>query len=150
MPIEGIETVGLRIRHARKLRKLNQEQLAKAAGIKQPSLSELESGATKEISGPVLIAISGTLHVRPEWVVTGAEPIEADPAHALSDEELELLKLYRNASGMWKLAIKYVANMKLEEQREKATTYLLSMVTATPVPDSRLGDNWTRPDKRKK
>lgn len=77
MPIEGLDTVGLRIRHARKeLRKLTQLQLASSAGIKQASLSELETGETKEISGPTLISLAKALRVRSEWLMTGELPME--------------------------------------------------------------------------
>lgn len=148
--IIDLPTFGLRLAHARKtLRKLTQKELAKAAGIKQPSLSELESGETKEVSGPVLIAIAQALRVRAEWLMTGVEPIEIDPAGwLLTTDERELLDLYRNATARWKIAIKYMAKLRADERQEEAVAYVLSMVSATPVPDEKLGDNWTRPDKK--
>lgn len=151
MPKDALTTVGLRIRHARfELRKkMRQADLAKAAGIKQPSLSELETGETKEISGPTLIALARALRVRPEWLLTGEEPIEPTTAETLSSDELELLTLYRNASSRWKIAIKYMARLRHDERQEEAVSYLLSKVAATPVPDEKLGDNWTRPDKKR-
>lgn len=150
MPKDGLTSVGLRIFHARKgLRKLSQAKLAEAVGVKQSSISDLESGATKEISGPVLIGIAKALQVRPEWIMTGAGQIEPSAEEALSDDERELVKLYRGASSRWKIAIKYMAGMRNEAKQEEAGAYVLSKIFATPVPDSKLGDNWTRPDKDK-
>lgn len=144
-----ITTVGGRLRYARKLRQLNQHQLAKLAGIKQPSVSEIETGETKEISGPVLIALSKALRVRPEWLILGGhEPVEPEPDTALSNDERELLQIYRGASSRWKVAVKYMAKLRQDEKQEEAIAYVLSLVTATPVPDSKLGDKWTRPDKK--
>lgn len=150
VPMDSLGTVGLRIRYARKeLRKLTQPQLAAMAGIKQPSLSELETGETKEISGPVLIALAKALKVRAEWILSGEEPIEAEPAETLNADEKELLMLYREASGRWKVAIKYMAKLRHDDRQEEAVAYVLSKVAATPVPDSKLGDKWTRPDKKR-
>lgn len=133
-----IQTFGLRLRHARKeLRKMRQEDLAKAAGIKQPSLSELETGETKEVSGPVLVSLSKALRVRPEWLVTGELPIEPN-AEALSEDERELLERYREASGRWKIAVRYMAGLRHDAQQEEAATYLMSKIFATPVPDARV------------
>jgi len=143
-----LDSFGLRLRYARKLRKFDQTQLASAAGIKQPSLSELETGETKEPTGPVLIALSKALKVRSEWLITGEDPIEPDQT-VLTQNERELLELYRGASNRWKLAIKYMAGMRNDEQQEKAGTFVLSQIFATPVPDAKLGENWTRPDKPK-
>lgn len=143
-----LDNFGLRLRYARKLRKLDQKQLAAAAGIKQPSVSDLETGETKEPTGPVLIALSKALTVRPEWLMTGADPIEPDST-VLTQNERELLELYRGASNRWQLAIKYMAGMRHEEQQEKAGAFVLSQIFATPVSDDKLGENWTRPDKQK-
>lgn len=143
-----LDSVGLRLRHARKLRKLNQEQLAKLAGVKQPSISEIETGETKEITGPNLLKICKALHVRPEWLLTGEDPIEPLPAEDLTNDERELLAAYRGATAQWKLSIRYMARMQHDKQREKAAAYVLSSIFATPVPDERLGDDWTRPDKK--
>ena len=74
--------LGERIRTARKARDMTQERLAKLAGIRQPSLSELESGESKSISGEVLIGISGALRVRPEWIMNERGPMEPDASSA--------------------------------------------------------------------
>jgi transcriptional regulator with XRE-family HTH domain len=146
-----LDSVGLRIRHARKERKLTQAELAKAATIKQASLSELETGETKEISGPTLIALAKALGVRPEWIMLNEEPIAPDPAYSLRSDERELIALYRQATERWKTAIKYVAQLRGDHAQELAAesmNIVLARIAAEPVPDYKLGDKWTRPDKK--
>lgn len=133
--MHDLTTVGKRIRYARQdLRKLKQKELASAAGIKQPSLSELETGETKEITGAVLVALAKALRVRSEWLMTGEQPIEG----GTTEDEQELLERYRNASGRWKIAIRYMASMQHDVQQEEAVSYLMSKIFATPVPDEKV------------
>jgi transcriptional regulator with XRE-family HTH domain len=131
---------------------MTQPQLAAATGIKQPSLSELETGETKEISGPTLISISKALRVRAEWLMTGDDPAEPDPAYTLSSDERELLELYRGASNRWKVAIKYMASLRADAHQDLAAesmNVVFARIAREPVPDSKLGDRWTRPDKKR-
>lgn len=141
----GLDTVGLRIRYARKdLRKLTQPQLATAAGIKQPSLSELETGETKEISGSTLIALSKALRVRAEWLMTGELPIEADPGAALKDDERDLLEHYRAALPRWKVSIRYMAALRGDAAQDEAAgsmNVVLAKIAAQPVPDYRVEES---------
>lgn len=130
---------------------MTQPQLAGAAGIKQSTLSELETGETKEISGPSLIALSKALRVRPEWLITGEDPIEPGGI-VLSRDELEMLELYRGATSRWKVAIKYMASLRADEHQDLAAesmNIIFAKIAAEPVPDYKLGDKWTRPDKAK-
>ena len=60
-------SLGERLKKARKLRKLTQQKLAERSGVKQSSISELETGIN-EISGETLIGVSRTLRVRPAWL----------------------------------------------------------------------------------
>lgn len=143
MPMrDGLPTVGLRIRHARReLRKLTQPQLAAAAGIKQPSLSELETGETKEISGPTLMAVAKALRVRPEWLLTGELPIERSAADDLAQDELELLANYRAAAPRWKVSIRYMAALRGDQAQDEAAgsmNIVLAKIAATPVADYRV------------
>lgn len=67
-------TLGDRVREERELKGLSQQQLATAAGIKQSSLSEIETGETKSPAGDTLIALAAHLGVRPEYLQTGKLP----------------------------------------------------------------------------
>ncbi len=145
--MDALMSFPLRLKHARDLRKMKQVPLAKAAKITQSSLSDLETGETKEVSGPVLIGLAKALKVRPEWLMTGELPMEPE-SEPLTPDERDLLALYREATSRWKIAIKYMARLRADERQEEAVAYVLSMVAATPVPDSKLGDKWTRPDKK--
>lgn len=151
--MSGLTSLGLRLRYAREeLRKLTQIQLAQTTGLKQPSISELETGETKEISGPTLIAISDALKVRPEWLVTGKLPIEYGEAERLTDDERELLAHYRAAAPRWRVSIRYMAQLRGDMQQDEAAESMntvLAKIAAQPVADYRLGDKWTRPDRKK-
>lgn len=63
--------VGVRLRHARKLRVLTQQELAKASGVKQATISDLETGESKSPVGTNLIRLAQTLNVSPEWLAHG-------------------------------------------------------------------------------
>lgn len=86
-------TLGERIRHARKLRGHTQTALAKMAGIEQPSLSELETGETKEPMASTLISLSVALRVRHQWLAHEDGSMEEEPgrpglAHLARDAPL--------------------------------------------------------------
>lgn len=68
--------IGLRLRHARKLRKLTQVELAQKAGVKQASISDLERGESKSFRGVTLVGIARVLNVRAEWLSQGKGPME--------------------------------------------------------------------------
>lgn len=50
---------------------LSQADLARACGIKPPSVSDWFNGKTKELSGPNLLEVARRLGVRPDWLATG-------------------------------------------------------------------------------
>lgn len=72
----GMRDIALRLRHARKVRKLTQQELALKSGIKQGSISDLERGESKTFRGNTLVAIANALNVRPEWLSHGRGPME--------------------------------------------------------------------------
>lgn len=86
-------TLGERIRHARSLRGLSQTQLATMGGIKQPSMSDLETGETKEPMATTLIALANALRVRYEWLAHEEGPMEeyvGNPSMAVRARETAL------------------------------------------------------------
>lgn len=89
-------TVGQRIRELREGRKLTQQQLAKAIGIKQGSLTQLETGKSKSPASTTLTKLARLFEVDPEWLMTGKGP--QHPVSSLGDEESELVLLYRSLS----------------------------------------------------
>lgn len=70
------EQVGLRLKHARKLRGKSQVELAQEAKVTQASISDLERGKSKTFRGTTLIAIAQSLQVNPEWLAKGIGRME--------------------------------------------------------------------------
>lgn len=115
-----METFGKRIKTARKSRQMNQIVLADKAGIKQPTLSDIETGETKMLEGGTLVAISQALEVRPEWVMTGkgqrdsspkSSAIEADPMLS------QLIGFYNKLGDDGKHELVEFANFKYTQER---------------------------------
>lgn len=113
-------SIGKRIKEARKLRGLSQNELAAKIGIKQPTLSELESG---ESQGTTRLAqLAHALGVSPLWLETGRGPQDAassgegEPSAGSLDlraetaKELQLLIVYRSANEREREAIDDVVN----------------------------------------
>jgi transcriptional regulator with XRE-family HTH domain len=69
-------TIGERLRKARKLRGLNQIELATKAQIKQPSLSDIETGETKIPDGLTTVNLCEALRIRPAWLIKNKLPME--------------------------------------------------------------------------
>lgn len=82
---------GFRLRHVRKLRKLTQVQLAKASGVTQASVSDLERGESKSFKGTTLVSIAQTLGVSPDWLASGKGPMELQD-HPLSPEAVRVAR----------------------------------------------------------
>jgi SOS-response transcriptional repressor LexA len=59
--------------------KLKQVDLAKACGIKPPSVSDWLNGRSVNIEGRNLLAAARFLNVRPEWLQTGRGPMRPEP-----------------------------------------------------------------------
>ncbi|MCG9014564.1 XRE family transcriptional regulator [Laribacter hongkongensis] len=76
-----MNTIGDRVRVARKNKGMTQGQLAAAVGIAQPTLSNLEKG--KHAETVKIVEIAKTLGVRPEWLSSGAGPMLEGEACAL-------------------------------------------------------------------
>lgn len=90
------KSVGDRIRSLRIERKLSQEALAKLLGIKQGSLTQLETGKSKAPSSQTLTKLARVFEVDPEWLMTGKGPPQV--ISALSEKESELVVLFRGMS----------------------------------------------------
>lgn len=92
-----MKTVGQRIRDLRVARKLTQPQLAKALGITQGSITDLETGKSKAPASQTLTKLARLFEVDPEWLMTGKGA--QHPVASLSDAESELLLIYRALSS---------------------------------------------------
>ena len=77
--IEAMKSMGERIRDLRKARKLSQKALCEVAGIKQSSLSDIETGETsaQELKALTLLGLAKGLRADPEFLLTGkGDPLQ--------------------------------------------------------------------------
>jgi transcriptional regulator with XRE-family HTH domain len=131
--------VGVRLRHARKLKGLTQVQLAKSSGVKQSTISEVETGESKSPVGTNLVRLAQTLSVSPEWLAAGKGPMVA------SDPPLPI-EAQRVARDWLKLAPevrKSIASMIREMVKESASD-------APAVPDERVAEAYGKPGEKSK
>lgn len=75
-------------------RGLSTTELARQAGITQPSMHNIESGKTKNLRGPTLVGLCRALNVSPEVLLGKRRP---PPIEAVL-QEAELLTLWRTLS----------------------------------------------------
>lgn len=64
-----METFAKRVRARREALKLNQSQVAKLAGLKQPDISKIELGAIQKTTE--ILALARALQCNPDWLATG-------------------------------------------------------------------------------
>jgi len=77
---------GQRVRWLRESKNMLQSTLAKAIGIKQPSLSQIERGSSKSPSASTLLRIAAALDANPDWIINGrGHPFEPDAAVSQSE-----------------------------------------------------------------
>lgn len=124
----------MRLRHARKLRGLNQVDLAKKSGMAQATISELETGESRSPWGTNLARLAQALKVNPDWLATGKGDMEAqdDPLPPAA------AKVARN----W-LRLAPEARKKIAELIEEMVK--TSAADRDPVPDSRVEQAYGKP-----
>ncbi|EHL9624030.1 helix-turn-helix domain-containing protein [Salmonella enterica subsp. enterica serovar Bonariensis] len=94
-------TLGQRIRQRRKQIGLSQNKLSKAAGVSDSSISLWESDTTAP-RGENLHKLAEILQCSPTWILFGDEdkspepPLPPGTQSQMTEEELELLQLYRS------------------------------------------------------
>lgn len=131
--------VGLRLKRARKLRGLSQVQLAKAAGVGQSSVSEVETGESKSPRGTNLVTLAQILKISPHWLATGKGQMDA------TDDPLspEAIKVGRDWMRLAPEVQKTVAAMI----REMVKT---SAAEQAPAPDEKVAAAYGQPGSKVK
>ena len=81
--------IGARVREAREDAGLNQAQLATKAGIRQGTLSELETSSQKSVAADVAFLIAKACGVRLEWLLFKRGPKHEDAPAANYSQILE-------------------------------------------------------------
>ena len=70
--IYNLVTIGDRVKYLREeVRKMRPGELAKALGIAQASLHQIESGSTKSPSAETLLKLTVILNANPFWIIEG-------------------------------------------------------------------------------
>jgi transcriptional regulator with XRE-family HTH domain len=130
--------MALRLRHARNLRGMSQAKLAKAAGVKQAAISQLETGESKSFRGTTLVSICQALKVNPAWLAEGKPPME--PGNGPQGEALppEAERVARD----W---LKLTPPVRAKVASMIRTMVEVSLGDQEPAPDERVAEAYGRP-----
>lgn len=131
--------VGVRLRHARKLRGLTQQVLAKASGVKQATISDIETGESQSPVGTNLVSLAQTLLVSPEWLAQGKGDMEQTEA-ALPIEAVKFAREWLKLAPDVRTS---VANMVKEMVKT-------SSADTQAIEDHKVADAYGKPGKAKK
>jgi transcriptional regulator with XRE-family HTH domain len=63
--------IGERLKARRKAKGMTQKELAKAVGVVQSAISEIERGGSQSASAENLLRIAAILDTNPHWLLTG-------------------------------------------------------------------------------
>lgn len=74
-----MKTIGQRLKHARKLARITQKQLAEASGVSQQMISKLESGKSQETTG--VPGLARVLNCDLYWLYDGSGTPPNDPTN---------------------------------------------------------------------
>jgi len=118
-----MQTLGDRIKLARKKAGLTQAALADQIGVKQNSIALIESGA-RNTSEPVLRAICRVLNLNYDWLTEGLDPMYPPQ----SDSDIELItRAMEGKNENKKKLIRIMADMP-DELLNRMIEYLESKV----------------------
>lgn len=113
-PMMAAMSVGSRIRKLRLEKGMDQGELARAAKIKQSTLSDLERGDSQRPRGDTLVRLAAILQVDQEWLMTG-EGLPT-PREAPGIDESHLLSMYRALNDSNRAALIAAARALLDSQ----------------------------------
>ena len=116
-----MSTMGERVAALREEAGLKQTELARRIGIRQPSLSSIESNQTKRIAGETLAGLCRELRTTAKYILDGA-----GPAHPPQVEIAEM-------SAASKAFLRYFNDLTPEEQQKIAE--VAKVITGRAVPD---------------
>lgn len=90
--MDSMDTIGKRIKARRKSLGLTQVDLALRVGIKQPTLSQIESDQTKEMEASTLAGLCRELMLTPDYLIFGAGDAGDDELPLKASELLYILR----------------------------------------------------------
>lgn len=119
--------IGMRISNTRSILGLTLEEVASKVGVAKSTILRYEKGSIEKIKLPVIESIANVLNVDPNWLIGNTDspalPRKSSPV-ILSDDEMQLLKNYRDASEEIRSAaagmLRDSAERNRREQEKKA------------------------------
>lgn len=127
---------GERLHQARKAAKLTQPQLAKAAGMAQSTLAELEYIGN---GSSFTAQLAEKLKVRPEWLANGSGPMK--DAARLSDQVADLATIADALPPHLKRRVLILWKQALEFAHEAMQPSQIDDEGAAPMRDERQASN---------
>lgn len=124
--MENLKTVGERIKYARKLKGLTQNDIYKLTGISSGNLSDIENNKVLP-SANALISLKRELEVSIDWILTGETDNLFDKKQnklsgdvgKLSSDEIDILLKYRKLDDVDKEEIDAIIDIKLCRKNKK-------------------------------
>lgn len=128
-----METIGDRIKYARKKKGLTQTDIKEKTGISSGNLSDIENNKSFP-SAQALISLKRELGVTIDWILTGEEPVQKeqppkyqpDKLGPLSEHEKEMLWKFRQLDARDQGYAKANIDMLYERTVKKGTSFGLT------------------------
>lgn len=92
-----MNTLGKRLRTARKKSGLTQVELEQLSGVSQQLISRIENGTIE--STTEIFNLSKALKISPDWLATGVGAIDDVSEVSITKEEIEFVKLLRRLTS---------------------------------------------------
>jgi transcriptional regulator with XRE-family HTH domain len=111
-------TIGQKIKQARKVKGITQEELGKIVGVQKSAIAKYESGRVVNIKRSTLQKIASALNIRPSELVFEESPKESASFHVKVISDLELMEslkdYYRLSSDNQKIVRDLIRNLVKE------------------------------------
>lgn len=114
----NMQTIGERIKRRRLELKLTQTQIKNAVGISSGNLSEIENG-NRTPAMTTLYRLSEVLNCSIDWIIKGDSLAEKNDDFFLSEEEKQLINLYRQMAAIDQEDLILIAEMKANKNTQK-------------------------------
>lgn len=107
-------TRGQRVRQKRKALGMTQHDLAKRAGVEQPTISDLERDVTQSVSAATMLRVAAVLETNPHYLMTG----RGDPDAMLPEgSSAQLLEIFSSLTPTNQAAALAAASALLDSQK---------------------------------
>ncbi|WP_196798758.1 helix-turn-helix domain-containing protein [Burkholderia diffusa] len=137
----SLKTLAERLKAAREYRRLTQDELARRSGIRQGSISKIESGETREIRSANLEKLALALDVSPYWLMFGDSDGRGEVVAESSISAQDLLRFYqalkpRSRSMIEHLIVLLYLDDTGESSPSSSAKSIISLLRHPPKPQS--------------